>query len=169
VKESTTSLFVLMDLDAMKVIVNALEKDIPLIKEGKQAQVIVDAYPGKEFVGSVTRYAEAVDLSTRTMAVEIDVPNRNRVLKPGMFARVTLVVNEHPNAITVPTQAVLSDDKGSYVFVAVNDTARRTPVIIGTEQSSRIEILRGLTGDEQIIATGQQFVKDGSPISIQAD
>jgi membrane fusion protein (multidrug efflux system) len=167
VTANNVNLFMLMDLSAMKVIVSVLEKDIPLIKEGKDAQVTVDAYPGKEFVGVVKRYAEAVDLSTRTMAVEIDVPNRDRLLKPGMFARVILIVDQHPNAITIPTAAVLSDDKGSYVFITMNNTARRTPVSLGVEQNSRTEILAGLTGNESVITTGQQFVRDGSPISIQ--
>jgi membrane fusion protein (multidrug efflux system) len=167
VTANNLTLFMLMDLSAMKVAVNVLEKDIPLIKEGKDAQVTVDAYPDKEFVGVVKRYAEAVDLSTRTMAVEIDVPNRERLLKPGMFARVTLTVDAHPNAITIPTAAVLSDDTGSFVFIAMNNMAKRTPVRIGAEQNSRTEIVTGLTGDESVITTGQQFVKDGGPISIQ--
>ena len=169
VTASTTSLFMLMDLEAMKVIVNVLERDIPRIKEGKQAQVTVDAYPGQEFTGIVRRSAEAVDLATRTMGVEVDIPNRNRLLKPGMFARVTLVVDEHRNAITVPTQSVLSDDQGSFVFVAMNDTAKRITVNIGAEQNSRTERLKGLSGDESIITTGQQFVKDGGPVSLQAE
>lgn len=167
VTANNVTLFMLMDLNAMKVVVSVLEKDIPLIKEGKAAQVTVDAYPDREFVGVVKRYAEAVDLSTRTMAVEVDVPNRDRLLKPGMFARVTLVVDVHPNAITIPTAAILSDDKGSYVFTTTNDTAKRIPVSLGTQQNSRTEILAGLTGDESVITTGQQFVRDGSPISIQ--
>ena len=169
VNTNTTSLFWLMDLDMMKVIVNVLEKDIPLMKEGKQAQVTVDAYPGREFVGIVKRYAQAVDVYTRTMAVEVDVQNGDHLLKPGMFARVTLIVSEHPGALTVPTQAILSDNKGSYLFVAVNDTARRRTVSPGTEQDSRIEIVKGLAGDENVITTGQQFVKDGGAISIQAN
>ena len=169
VNANTTSLFWLMDLDMMKVIVNVLEKDIPLMKEGKEAQVTVDAYPGKEFVGVVKRYAQAVDVSTRTMAVEVDVQNGGHLLKPGMFARVTLVVSEHPNALTVPTQAVLSDSKGNYLFVAVKDTARRLNITTGTEQDSRIEVAKGLSGNEDIITTGQQFVRDGGAISIQAN
>jgi RND family efflux transporter MFP subunit len=169
VTANNMSLFVLMDLDAVKVIVNVLEKDIPLIKEGKQARVTVDAYPGQEFAGTVRRFAEAVDLSTRTMPVEVDIANRNHLLKPGMFARVILVVDEHHNAITIPTQSVLSDDKGNFVFVAMKDTAKRIPVVVGVEQNSRTEILKGLAGDEDIISTGQQFVKDGGQVSIQQE
>jgi membrane fusion protein (multidrug efflux system) len=167
VTPNSTTLFTLMDLGAMKVIVNVLEKDIPQIKLGKKATVLVDAFPGKEFSGTVTRFSQAVDLSTRTMAVEIDVPNTEYLLKPGMFANVTLVTDEHQNAMTVSTQAILSDDAGTYLYIASNDTARRVPVKIGTEQGSRTEILAGLTGAEQVIMTGQQFVKADGPVSIQ--
>jgi RND family efflux transporter MFP subunit len=169
VNANSTSLFTLMDLSSMKVIVDVLEKDIPLIREGKPARVTVDAYPGQEFSGTIRRYAQSVDLATRTMAVEIDVINRDRLLKPGMFARISLVVDEHKNAITVPTQSLLSDDSGSYIFIAVNDLAKRVPLVIGAEQDSRTEVLKGLTGEEKIVVTGQQFVKDGGRVSIQAE
>ena len=103
------------------------------------------------------------------MAVEVDIPNRDHLLKPGMFARVSLVVDEHPDMITVPTSAILSDNEGTYVFLASNDKARRVPVNIGIEQDERTEILKGLSGNENIITTGQQFVKDGDPVSVQPD
>jgi membrane fusion protein (multidrug efflux system) len=164
---NNTTLFMLMDIDAVKVIINILEKDIPLLRDMKKAVVTVDAFPDKEFYGSVTRYSQAVELSTRTMAVEIDIPNKDHVLKPGMFANVILIVDEHLNAITIPTQAVLKDDRGSFVYLAVKDTAKRRLVNIGVEQNSRTEILSGLNDTDSTITTGQQFVKEGAPISIQ--
>lgn len=167
VNPGSSTLFTLMDLDVMKIIINILEKDIPLITQGKKAVVNVDAYPGKEFYGTVTRYAEAVDLSTRTMAVEIDIPNQHHDLKPGMFANVVLIVQERPNVITVPTPAIVKDEKGSCVFAVRQDTARRIPVTIGDEQKGRTEILTGLNGDESIITTGQQFVRDGVAVVVQ--
>ena len=162
-----TNLFTIMDLDQMKVIVNVLEKDIPQIAIGKKAVVTVDAFPGKQFFGSIARYSEAVDLSTRTMAVEIDIDNRDHTLKPGMFATVNLLVDEHKDALTLPTMAILKDDNGYFVFTAVNDTARKIPVAVGVEQEARTEILQGLNGSEDVITTGQQFVKPSGPISIQ--
>ena len=167
VSSNNSILFTLMDLNMMKVVINVLEKDIPLITLGKKAVITVDAFPGKEFYGSVTRYSEAVDLSTRTMAVEIDIPNSGHTLKPGMFANVSLVVDVHQNALTLPSDAILNDNTGTFVFVAASDTARRLNVKAGLEQSARTEILSGLDGSELVITTGQQFVKDGRPISIQ--
>jgi RND family efflux transporter MFP subunit len=167
VSSNNSILFTLMDLNMMKVVINVLEKDIPLIMLGKKAVITVDAFPGKEFYGSVTRYSEAVDLSTRTMAVEIDIPNSGHTLKPGMFANVILVVDVHRNALTLPSDAILNDDTGTFVFVAASDTARRLNVKTGMEQGARTEVLSGLDGSEPVITTGQQFVKDGRPVSIQ--
>ena len=167
VTSNNATMFTLMDLNAMKIIVNVLEKDIPLAKIGKKASITVDAFPGKEFYGSVARISEAVDLSTRTMAVEVDIPNTERLLKPGMFASVTIVVNERKNAITVPTQAILKDAKGFFLYIVNDKTAKRITINLGIEQDSRIEILSGLNGNENIITTGQQFVKDGGQVIIQ--
>jgi RND family efflux transporter MFP subunit len=157
-----------MDLDAMKVIVNILERDIPLVDIGTQAAITVDAFPGKEFTGSVTRYSQAVDPATRTMAVEIDIPNHDHLLKPGMFANVTLVTEEHPNAMTLPTMAILKDDQGPFVFTAVADTARKRRVKTGNDQGDKTEILSGISDSDRVITTGQQFVKDGGVITIQS-
>jgi membrane fusion protein (multidrug efflux system) len=166
---TNTTLFTLMDLDVMKVMINLLEKDIPKVERGKAALVTVDAFPGREFHGTVERYSQAVDLSTRTMAVEIDIPNPDHLLRPGMFASVTLIVDRHGNALTVPTQALLKDDNGYFVYTVAQDTARRIPVIPGVEQHSRTEILSGLQGDEPVITTGQQFTKNGGAVRVQRE
>jgi len=167
VSPNNSTLFTLMDIDQMKIIVNVLEKNIPQIKAGKSAVITVDAFPGKTFLGTVSRYSDAVDLSTRTMAVEIDIPNRDQMLKAGMFANVVLVVEEHPDALTVPTQALLSDDAGPYLFVIRQDTARRCSVTPGAEQEGRTEILSGLNPADSVVTTGQQFIRHGSPVVVK--
>jgi RND family efflux transporter MFP subunit len=167
VTSNNATLFTLMDLNAMKIIVNVLEKDIPLAKIGKKALVTVDAFPGEEFHGDITRISEAVDLSTRTMAVEVDIPNPKHMLKPGMFANVTIIVGERNKAITVPTQAIMRDSKGFFLFVVNDKMAKRISVNPGVEQNNRTEILSGLDGSENVITTGQQFVKDGGSVIIQ--
>ena len=167
VTTGSATLFMLMDLDSVKVVVNVLEKDTPRLAKVKQALVAVDAYPEKEYTGRVTRNSEALDLATRTLAVEVAVPNRDHMLKPGMFAKVTLIIDERVEALTLPTQAILKDDRGSYVFAVENNSAKRIPINPGAEQTARTEILSGISGNEDIITTGQQFVKDGGQVSIQ--
>jgi membrane fusion protein (multidrug efflux system) len=167
VNANNSTLFTLMDLEAMKIIINVLEKDISRVTVGRKATVTVDAFPGKEFYGTVARLSQAVDLSTRTMAVEVDMPNKDHSLKPGMFASVTLVVEEHKDAKTVPTQAILKDGNGSFVYSVNGRLARRVNVTLGKDQNLRTEILSGLTGKETIIVAGQQFVSDSSQVIVQ--
>ncbi len=164
---SSTPLFQLMYIDSVKIVINIQEKDVIQVKMGTRAEIAVDAYRNTIFEGSVTRMADALDLSTRSMPVEIDIPNESHALKPGMFATVTLVTGEHPNAITVPTMAIQRDDTSSFVFVADNNTAGRKKIQIGVEVNARTEVLSGLDGSESVIVIGQQLVKDGGQISIQ--
>ncbi len=168
VNPASSVLFTLMDVTRIKVLVNVLEKDLPLVRIGTKAIVTLDAYPGKKFEGSVTRMSGSIDMATRTMAVEIDIPNTARLLKPGMYANVSMLLDIHPNALTLPTQSILKDDNGSFVYVAAGSAAKRIPVTAGEEVDGRTEILTGLRGDEQVITTGQQFVKPNGPIRISA-
>jgi membrane fusion protein (multidrug efflux system) len=99
--------------------------------------------------------------------VEIHIPNPELLLKPGMFANVTLIVDEHPNAITVPSAAVLKDDAGPYLYLAESDTARKVRIIPGVDQDGRTEITGGLHLPALVITTGQQLVRPDGPIRIQ--
>jgi membrane fusion protein, multidrug efflux system len=164
VTANSTTLFTLMDLDNLKVVVNVLEKDVPLIETGAEAVIIADALPRDSLYGRVGRLSQAVDPATRTMPVEVFVSSRDHRLKPGMYATVSLVLAEHPNAITIPVQAVLKDAGGSFVYTIANDSARRVPVQAGIEQGDRTEVISGLVGTENVIATGQQYVKDGGAV-----
>jgi membrane fusion protein (multidrug efflux system) len=167
VTPSSSILFTLMDLDEMKIIVNVLEQDIPRVSISSEATVRVDAFPGKTFTGHVTKFSQAVDLATRTMAVEIDIPNPDHVLRPGMFASVSLIVGQQKDALTLPTQALLHDEQGPYVYIAQQDTSYRVRVTTGIEQESRTVILTGLSGTENVITTGQQFARDHGPVGVQ--
>jgi membrane fusion protein (multidrug efflux system) len=163
----TGTLFLLMDLREMKIIINVREKDIPLLRTGTEASVTVDAFPGSVFTGRVTRFSQAVDLGTRTMPVEVDIPNTDGRLKPGMYATVMVIIERRANALTVPTMAVLKDDAGSYLFVAESDTARRVLVATGIDDGNRTEITSGLAGTEAVIVEGQQLVRPGAPVLVQ--
>ncbi len=167
VTANNTSLFIVMDMEAMKVTIDVPEKNIPLVTTGKKAVISVDAYPGRVFEGTVSRLSQAVDLSTRTMEVQIDIPNRDHLLKPGMFANVSLIVREQPNSLTVPTPALGSDDKGAYLFVVDGTIAHRRGVSAGLETDGRTQILSGITQTDRVVTVGMQFVKDGGQVSIQ--
>jgi membrane fusion protein (multidrug efflux system) len=101
------------------------------------------------------------------MAVEINIPNNDHALTPGMFANVDLIIDTHPNALTIPSNAILRDDEGYYIYTVQNDTARRVRVTTGSEEASRLEIRSGLDSIPLVITTGQQFVRNGGPVLVQ--
>ena len=164
-----TVLFTLADFDSVKVVINVLEKDVPLVTVGSGATVVADALPQDTFLGRVGRTSDAVDPATRTMRVEVFVANPKHRLKPGMYATADLLLFQHPNAITVPTAAVMRVAGDTFVFVVKGDTARRVIVRTGIEQGARCEIVSGLTGAESLITTGQQYVKDASPVTVESN
>jgi RND family efflux transporter MFP subunit len=164
-----TVLFTLADFDSVKVVVNVLEKDVPLVQVGTRAKVVADALPQDTFAGLVGRTSDAVDPATRTMRAEVFVSNPEHRLKPGMYASADLFLFQHPNAVTVPAAAVLRAAGDTFVFVVKGDTARRVLVCTGIEQGARCEIVSGLTGGESLITTGQQYVKDASPVTVESN
>jgi membrane fusion protein, multidrug efflux system len=129
--------------------------------------VTFDALPGKVFQGKVTRFSDALDLTTRTMAIQIEIDNSAHIIKPGMFATVQMTIAERKDAITIPTNAILKDDSGQYIFALDESKAKRIRVKTGAELLERTEILSGLTGNETIVTVGQQFVKDSGQVNIQ--
>jgi RND family efflux transporter MFP subunit len=167
VSQNNATLFTLQDINRLKILINVLEKDIPSISIGRPAAIAVDAFPGKTFAGHVARLSEAVDPSTRTMAVEIDIDNQDHTLKPGMFAEVSLPIQTHANAVTVPSIAIQKDERGPFVFVVERDSSFRNEITPGLEKNGETEILTGLDGSKTIIVSGQQFARNRGPVKIE--
>ncbi|MDX2250812.1 MAG: efflux RND transporter periplasmic adaptor subunit [Nitrospira sp.] len=157
----------LHDLDTVRVLIEVVEKDIPLITIGQKAELRAEAYPDQVFKGTVTRIVHALNRATRTMTVEIDLPNKDRRLKGGMFARVEVLVGTHRNAVQIPIDAVSRLEEAQYVFVVRDGKAQRVNVEIGARKENHVEIVTGLSGDEAVIVSGKDLVHDGTPVQAQ--
>lgn len=167
VASGNSTLFTVMDLSTMKVAANVLEKDLAAVKIGMNAEVAVDAFPGRKFAGTIKRFADALDPATRTMITEIRVANPDRALKPGMFARIDVISGKNENAIVIPSQALLKSDAGYYLFKVVADTARRQMVKTGREMGLITEIVAGIDDSTKVITVGVQFARDGGKVTVQ--
>jgi membrane fusion protein, multidrug efflux system len=154
-------ILVLQDITTLRVLVDVVEKDVPLLKVGQRADLTTDAYPGRVFTGKVTRIVQALNPSTRTMSVEVGVSNPDNALKGGMFARVELLVGVHANAQQIPIDAVTRLEADQYVYVVQDGKARKVPVGLGIRSNGLIEITKGLTGIEPVIVSGKDLVTDG--------
>lgn len=154
----------LHEVQVVRTLIEVVEKDIPLVAIGQQAEVRAEAYPDRVFIGKVTRVVQALNRATRTMTVEVDLPNTDHALKGGMFARVEVVVGTHPDAIQIPIDALTRLEDLQYVYVVRDGKAYQVPVEIGSRTENRIEITKGLTGAEQVIVSGKDLVSDGTPV-----
>lgn len=154
----------LHDIETVRILIEVVEKDIPLVKIGQQAEVRAEAYPDRLFTGQVTRTVQALNKNTRAMTVEVDLPNKDQLLKGGMFARVAIMVGVHPKAIQIPIDAVTRLEENQYVYVVRDGKAHQVPVELGGRGENRIEITRGLTGAEQVILSGKDLVSEGTVV-----
>ena len=161
------SMLSLHDIDRVRVLIEVVEKDIPTIQIGQKAGLRAEAYPDRVFEGQVTRIVQALNRETRTMTVEIDLPNKDRRLKGGMFARVEVMVGTHRQAVQIPIDAVSRLEDTQYVFVVRDGKAQRVNIEIGVRNDNHVEITKGLTGDETVIVSGKDLVHDGTPVQAQ--
>jgi RND family efflux transporter MFP subunit len=164
---TSNSIFILSNISKLKIMVSVLEKDIPLLEDVKDVTVKTDAYPDKEFTAVFRKISQSVDISTRTMPVEVDIDNHDNLLKPGMFARVELVLDKHNGVLIVPLQCVRKDDNGSFIYSVTEDfTAVKKYVQTGLQSNNKIEIESGLNDSDKVISVGQELVKENSKVKL---
>lgn len=162
----STPLVSLVHTETLKVVANVLERDIPLLKQGMKASIQTEAYPGKSFEGKVARINKALDVATRTLQAEIYIPNSNRLLKPGMFARLTVVLSEKPKTLVIPRNAVLEEGGSKFIFVIKGNQAIRTSVVMGLEEDPFAEVLEGVSEGDSVVVRGQESLRDRSMVRV---
>jgi RND family efflux transporter MFP subunit len=159
-------LFTIMDLDTVRVYANVPQDDSPWVIPGKtKATVDVKGLEGRAFTGTVTRSTLALDPSTRSLLVEIDLPNPDHALRPGTFVELSLGLREIPDALVLPPQAVISGPKGKSVFIIEGGRAKSAPVQTGISDGRWMQITSGLSGDEDVVVVGKGKLLEGSPVT----
>lgn len=137
------------------------------IRDGQGVSVRVDAYPEQVFSGSIYAVEPAVEEASRTVLARARIPNPGIKLRPGMFARVSLVLGERENALIVPEQAIVPRGRESFVFRVVDGKAALTEVKTGHRVPGEVEILAGLTPSDIIVTDGQLRLQNGTPVKPQ--
>jgi membrane fusion protein, multidrug efflux system len=122
--------------------------------------------PGKMFEGKVTRFSYALDDATKTMITEVELPNPQRELRPGMFATARMAVQTKANALVVPTDAVLVEKQKTSVFKVVDGKAKKVAVKVGFNDGTSVEILEGVNADDPIILVGKLPLNDGQAVQV---
>jgi RND family efflux transporter MFP subunit len=166
--KGNTPIISLVSLDPVRTVISLVERDYARVKPGLEAAIAIDAYPGESFVGRVVRVSPIMDRDTRTADIEIEIPNRNKVLKPGMFARVSLTLEKKERRFLIPQSALVrtNDTVGVYKVDKDQRRVKFTPVEIGINSSGNVEVIRGVTAGELVVTYGAQFLKDGARIQV---
>jgi RND family efflux transporter MFP subunit len=127
----------------------------------------VDAFPDRPFTGKVHSVYPALDEETRSLKVEIRLDNTELLLKPGMFARVTLITKNKDDVVIVPRDVVLGGMVDEpYVYIVKGETAHKRLVKIGVKQGDKWEILDGLEPDEMLVVNGMNYLVDDSKVRV---
>jgi RND family efflux transporter MFP subunit len=161
-------LFVIHQVIPVKLLIGISESEYTKVKKGDQVQITVDALPGKVFTGKVERLYPIVDSATHTFKVEVTIPNKDKVLLPGMYARATVNFGSIHNVV-VPDQAIVRMEGTGQRFVYVlnaNNTVSLVPVTPGRHIGSEYEIVEGLADGAKVVVKGQSTLKDGMNVNV---
>src|SRR5437762_8338803 len=161
-------ILVLQDIATVKVQVEVQERDISRVHVGSVARVLVDAYPDRTFEARATRIVHALDPRTRTLGVEIMIPNADVLLKPEMFALVELVIDLHRGASLIAGEAVSNEGDAPVVFVVHNGVVGKRTIATGVGEGTLVEVTKGLAGDELVIVEGKELVREGQRVHAEA-
>ncbi|MCX6326736.1 MAG: efflux RND transporter periplasmic adaptor subunit [Bacteroidia bacterium] len=157
-----------MQVNPLKVNVSISEQYYPLIKKGMKAFITADVYKGETFTGTVYRISPTISSATRSFISELELPNRNDLLKPGMFVRVSMDLGE-VETFVVPANTVLVQEGTNlrYVFVENNSIAKRIEVTIGKRFDDQLEIIsETLKAGDNLVTEGQSKLINGEKIEI---
>jgi RND family efflux transporter MFP subunit len=153
----------------MVIHANASERDIGRIRLGETSIVTIDSLPGQQFKGRVMRISPLLDPQTRNGVVEIEIDNKDGVLKGEMFARVELDLGTSRNTTLVGRDALVYRGDKPGVYVLEEETARFRPVETGLTQGADVEVLAGLKEGETVITAGANALKDGDRVRVMKE
>jgi membrane fusion protein, multidrug efflux system len=151
-------------IDPLKADFRVAESYLGAVRPGQRIELGVDAFPGQAFTGEVYAIDPLIDEAGRSILLRAKLPNPDHVLRPGLFARITLVLNEREDAIQVPEQALVPQGQDQFVFKIEDGKAAFTKVTTGIRREGMVEIVEGLAPDDEVVTAGQLKIRDGAAV-----
>lgn len=161
-----TPMFQLVDLSPLIAYLYVPEREFGKLHAGQRVAVSVDALPQSLFEGVVARISPMVDSTSGTFKVTIELDPSDTELKPGMFARLSIIFDSRLDALLVPREAIIETELGSTVFIVTDGVARRHGVKTGYSWQNDIEIIDGVKTGDSIVVIGQATLKDGAEVDV---
>ena len=161
-------IYTVEQIKPVKLLVGISESDYTKVKKGDAVEITVDALPCQTFTGKVGKIYPTVDAATRTFLVEIVVPNNGNLLRPGMFARVTVTFGVNNNVV-IPDVAVVKQQGSGERFVYIlnqDGTVNYQKVVLGRRMGAEYEVLEGIPSGAKVVTGGQIRLKDGVKVTV---
>jgi membrane fusion protein (multidrug efflux system) len=158
----------LENISSLKLDFRVPEVYLSKIRPKQDLTIRVDAYPADSFPGRIYALEPSVDEKTRTVVVRAQIPNQQAKLRPGMFARVNVLLETRSDAILVPEQAIWPQGRDPFVYKVVDGAAKLTKVELGVRHPGEVEVLKGLSATDMVVTDGQMKLKDGAPVTVLA-
>lgn len=162
-----TPVMALVKIDPLKLTAEVPERLAPWIKIGQRISLTVEAFPGQTHEGTIARISPAANPQTRAFPLEGRVPNAERHLKPGTFARVHIVTDRMETILTVPANALQYRYGVNRVFIVNGDRLQSKEIRIGDRLGERVEVLEGITAGQQIVANDVDKLSDGVRVTVE--
>ncbi|HCB14286.1 MAG TPA: efflux transporter periplasmic adaptor subunit [Gammaproteobacteria bacterium] len=156
----------LESIGSMKLDFRVPETYLARLAAGQPLAIRVDAYPDQRFEGAIYAIDPALDEETRTVLLRARLPNKDNKLRPGLFARVNLILERRENALVAPEQAIVPVGQMIFVYRVVDSKAVMTPVKLGLRRPGQVEILDGLQAGDLVVTDGQLKIRDGAPVAV---
>jgi membrane fusion protein, multidrug efflux system len=169
---SSPAIYEMATLKPLRVYLYLPQPLSPFVRDGDGAVVTVGEYPDRNFVGTVTRHPEALDQNTRTMQIEVDLPNDDLALYPGMYATVKITIHGNKQSPKVPDQALIFNNNDTFVPVVHDSRIHLVEVTLGLDDGTDCEVTHGLSGDETVALGMGQTAHEGElvqPVSFKSN
>ncbi|MBW2653530.1 MAG: efflux RND transporter periplasmic adaptor subunit [Deltaproteobacteria bacterium] len=162
-----TPIVSILDIERLIVAIHVIGRDYPKIQTGQEAVISTDAFPGDTFRGKVIRIAPILKEKSREGRVEIEIPNSQKLLKPGMFVRVQIQFDEHDNVTVIPIAALVKRNGSQGVFVVdpQEQKVRFIPITLGIVNGTQAEVVSPVITGE-VVTLGHHLLEDGNSIML---
>jgi RND family efflux transporter MFP subunit len=164
---SGTYLFTLMHSDVIRIQLYVPQDEAFGITPGVEAVVRVPEMPGRDFPGTVTRIADALQPGSRTLLTEIDVPNADHALQPGVYCTVELKIPRKTPSLLVPSEAIIFNREGLSVAVVEDGVARIRRVTVVRDFGTSVEVSAGVKNGDQVILNPPVDLTDGRKVKVR--
>jgi membrane fusion protein (multidrug efflux system) len=159
-------IFEIVDIETIRLVINLPETNVDHIKKGMLAEVSFSDLPGKPYVASVTRMANNINNQSKTMEVQVDIPNKEGRIKGGMYAEVSIQLESSGDKLALPATSLIAIKSEYFLMKVENKKVKRIPIKKGLSNTKYFEVLSDeITKDSQIITEGKGLVKNGTAVN----